>query len=358
MTVTLGNRSAIPAPRRGSGVLDRARTVTEPALRAAVDSLPPATRRAVGYHFGWWDVDGNDRQGAAGKAVRPALVLVAAEAVGGTPVGMAAVAAVPAAIPAAVAVELVHNFSLLHDDVLDGAGLRRHRPTVWKAFGTGTAILAGDALLALAFDVLAATAHPAGPTAARMLGATVAQLVEGQADDVTFDGRDDVRLDECFRMARRRTGALLECSAGLGGLFGGGTPAQIAALRGFGAELGLAFQLTDDRLGIWGGLDATGKPAHSDLRHRKRSLPVVAALAAGSAGAERVAAAYAAEHELSDVEIRELADALAADGWRDWCGTEADRHLRAALDQLEPGITTERRHDLRVIARLVGDRDR
>jgi geranylgeranyl diphosphate synthase type I len=126
MTVTLGNRSAIPAPRRGSGVFERARTVTEPALRAAVDSLPPTIRRAVGYHFGWWDSKGNDRHGTPGKALRPALVLVAAEAVGGTPVGMAAVSAVPAAIPAAVAVELVHNFSLLHDDVLDGNGPRRH----------------------------------------------------------------------------------------------------------------------------------------------------------------------------------------------------------------------------------------
>src|ERR1700754_4048660 len=161
MTVTLGNRSAIPAPRRGGSVFDRARTVTEPALRAAVDSLPPVTRRAVGYHFGWWDAKCDDQHGPAGKALRPALVLVAAEAVGGTPVGMAAVAAVPDAIPAAVAVELVHNFSLLHDAVLDGDCLRRHRPTVWKTFGTGTAILAGDALLALAFDVLAAAAHPA-----------------------------------------------------------------------------------------------------------------------------------------------------------------------------------------------------
>ncbi|GIF77597.1 polyprenyl synthetase family protein [Asanoa siamensis] len=358
MTVTLGNRSAIPAPRRGSGVFERARTVTEPALRSAVDSLPPVTRRAVGYHFGWWDSQGNDRPGTAGKALRPALTLVAAEAVGGTPVGMAAVAAVPAAIPAAVAVELVHNFTLLHDDVLDGDGLRRHRPTVWKTFGTGAAILAGDALLALAFDVLAAAAHPAAPTAARMLGATVGQLVEGQADDVTFDRRDDVSLDECIRMARRKTGSLLECAAGLGGLFGGGTPAQIAALRGYGAELGLAFQLTDDLLGIWGGADATGKPAHSDLRHRKRSLPVVAALAAGSPSAAWITEAYAAKHELSDVEVGELADSLEADGWQDWCRTEAQRHVRAALDQLEPGITAERRQDLRTIARLVGDRDR
>jgi geranylgeranyl diphosphate synthase type I len=155
-------------------------------------------------------------------------------------------------------------------------------------------------------------------------------------------------------MARRRTAALLECSAGIGGLFGGGTPAQIAALRGFGAELGLAFQLTADRLGIWGG----GDPAHSDLRHRRRSLPVVAALATGSTTAERIADAYRGKHDLSDVEVRELTDALDADGWRDWCVMEAQRHVRAALAQLEPGITAGRRQDLRAIARLVGDRDR
>ncbi|SNS91761.1 geranylgeranyl diphosphate synthase, type I [Asanoa hainanensis] len=332
MTVTLGNRSAIPAPRRGSGVFERARTVTEPAMRAAVDSLPPTTRRAVGYHFGWWDSTGKDRLRTPGTAIRPALVLVAAEAVGGTPVGMAAVAAVPAAIPAAVAVELVHHF----------AQLREKNSTVSKTFGTSTAVLAGDALLALAFDVLAAQSgsHPGGSTAAHALSTTVALLIEGQASK---------GLDEGFRTARRRTGALLECSAGLGGLFGGGTPAQIAALRGFGAELGLAIQLVDDQRGIWGA-------GHPDLRHRRRTLPVVAALASKSATAERLAEAY--QKSLSDVEARELAAALDADGWRDWCVAESARHLRAALDQLEPGITAERRQDLRAIARLVGDRDR
>ncbi|MEV4533826.1 polyprenyl synthetase family protein [Asanoa sp. NPDC049518] len=341
MTVTLGNRSAIPAPRRGSGVFERARTVTEPALRAAVDSLPPTTRRTVGHHFGWWDSTRTDTTGTdttgredrtrtPAKAIRPALVLVAAEAVGGTPVGMAAVAAVPAAIPAAVAVELVHNF----------AQLRAENTIVSKVFGTTAARLAGDALLALAFDVLATTSHPGTATAAHTLSATIAQLIEGEA----ITG-----LDEDFRTARRRTGALLECSAGLGGLFGGGTPAQIAALRGFGAELGLAMQLTDDRRGIWGA-------GHPDLRNRKRTLPVVAALASRSATAGRIAEAY--EEALSDVDAKELADALEADGWRDWCVAEAERHLRAALDQLEPGITTERRQDLRAIVRLVGDRDR
>src|SRR5579884_3825829 len=123
-----------------------ARDVIEPALRRAVDELAPVMRTIARYHFGWADEHGKDTQGGGGKALRPALTLLSAEAAGGC---------ATSALPAAVAVELVHNFSLLHDDVMDGDLERRHRPTAWTVYGSGPAVLAGDALLSLAFDVLA-----------------------------------------------------------------------------------------------------------------------------------------------------------------------------------------------------------
>src|SRR5581483_445637 len=156
-------------------VLAWSRSMVEPGLRAAVGTLPSSMRRIAGYHFGWWNEHGHPERASGGKAIRPTLVLLSAYAVGGVPA---------AGVPAAVAVELVHNFSLLQDDVMDGDLMRRHRPTAWSVFGLNAAILAGDALLTLALDVLAASGHPAATEGTRMLSAAVQDLVDGQYADL------------------------------------------------------------------------------------------------------------------------------------------------------------------------------
>jgi geranylgeranyl diphosphate synthase type I len=191
---------------------DSARLLTEPSLKNAVDARPGSIRHLVGYQFGWWNATGRSERAMGGKALRPTMVLLAAEAAG---------ADATAAIPAAVAVELAHNFSLVHDDVMDGDVTRRHRPTMWKVFGIGPAILAGDAMLNLAYEVLASSGNRHALEGSRMLAEAVTELIEGQCDDLAFEERDDVQLAECLRMARRKTGALLECGTGLGALFGG-----------------------------------------------------------------------------------------------------------------------------------------
>jgi geranylgeranyl diphosphate synthase, type I len=186
-----------------------------------------------------------------------------------------------AGVPGAVAVELVHTFSLLHDDIMDGDAARRRRPTVWKAYGTGPAVLAGDALFALAVETLAAA--PAGPRAVRLLSVALQDLVRGQADDLLFvtrpwAGPERVRPDEYRAMAEHKTGALLGCAAALGALLGGAPPSTVAALDRAGRHLGIAFQVVDDVLGVWGDPAVTGKPVHGDLRERKKTFPVLAAL--------------------------------------------------------------------------------
>ncbi|WP_204041803.1 polyprenyl synthetase family protein, partial [Acrocarpospora phusangensis] len=261
---------AVPDSR---AVLDWGRALLRPALGPAVDRLPPFMRHITGYHLGWWDAHGVPAEAGGGKAVRPTLTLLAAEAVNGD---------AEVAVPAAVAVELVHNWSLLHDDVMDGDATRRHRPTAWSAFGVSQAILAGDSVLALAFDVLATSGHPLAHEAVSELNTAVQELLGGQSSDVEFEGRAEVELPECLAMASGKTGALIACACALGGLFGGGTAAQIEHLRAFGDRLGLAFQLADDLLGIWGDPKVTGKPVHSDLANRKKSLPVVSALSSGT----------------------------------------------------------------------------
>jgi geranylgeranyl diphosphate synthase, type I len=333
--------------RTAAEVLSWSRDLVTPALRAAVNSLPASMRRITGYHFGWWDADGKAATGDSGKALRPALVLLAATAVGGTP---------ETAVPTAVAVELVHNFSLLHDDVMDNDTERRHRPTAWTVFGVPAAILAGDALLTLAFDVLAASGHPAAQDAMRALSAAVQDLVDGQSADTAFERRSDVDLAECIRMAEHKTGALIARSCELGAVFGGGTMAQVSGLRSFGDRLGLAFQLVDDLLGIWGDPSVTGKPVYSDLRNRKKSLPVVAALNSGTPAGASLATLYHNESPLSDDELAHAADLIEQAGGRAWSRTRADelfdealRHLASASDMTD---------ELASLARLAVRRDR
>lgn len=191
-------------------ILAQARAQVDPELRRAVETLPTSLRRIARYHFGWEQADGTTAAGHAGKAIRPAFVLAAVRALGGAP---------ELAVRAAAAVELVHNFTLLHDDVMDRDTTRRHRPTAWTVFGDAGAILAGDALRALAQRLLAEDPHPAARPAAARIAACVMELCEGQVTDVALERRepDQVTLDECLVMAEAKTGALLGCACAVGG---------------------------------------------------------------------------------------------------------------------------------------------
>ncbi|MGW4487522.1 family 2 encapsulin nanocompartment cargo protein polyprenyl transferase [Amycolatopsis sp. NPDC004368] len=302
-------------------VLAWSRDLWEPAMRAAVDRLPDSMRHIAGYHFGWWDASGAPSTVPSGKALRPALVLLSAEAAGGDPAD---------AVAAAVAVELVHNFSLLHDDVMDGDETRRHRPCAWTVFGTSPAILAGDALLTLAFDVLATD----GPAAARVLSTAVLDLLHGQNADLAFERQRSVDRASCIRMAEGKTGALLGAACTLGVLVVGGRGSHVSELGSFGRSLGLAFQHVDDLLGIWGDPAVTGKPVYSDLQNRKKSLPVVAALAADTAASHELAALYRQETPLSAAQLGRAAALVETAGGRAWSSAEASRLLDAALSAL------------------------
>ncbi|MEV5968327.1 family 2 encapsulin nanocompartment cargo protein polyprenyl transferase [Kribbella sp. NPDC051952] len=335
--------------RSAAEVLAWSRSQFEPALRDAVGTLPPATRRIADYHFGWADEEGRPAHADGGKAIRPALVLLTAQAVGGT---------AESALPAAVAVELVHNFSLLHDDVMDCDTARRHRATAWTVFGLGPAILAGDALLGLAFDVLVGSGHPDRGDAARMLGAAVQELVDGQLADADFETRADVVPAECVRMAQLKTGALLGCCTALGALFGGGRPEQVDHLRLYGEDLGLAYQYVDDLLGIWGKPSITGKPVYSDLRRRKKSLPVVAALSSGTPAGRRLATMYERSDELSDAELVDAAVLVESAGGREVSQAQADALLASALGELSSAeAVAPAAAELERLARLATRRD-
>jgi geranylgeranyl diphosphate synthase type I len=335
---------------RAPAAIARIRDLVQPALVAAVDRLDdPQMRLIARYQLGWCDVDGAPTGGTGGKAIRPALAVLSAEAVrGGSAAG----------VPAAVAVELVHNFSLLHDDVMDRDLERRHRPTGWVAFGEGQAILAGSALLTQAVQVLMEDS-PDSRRCLPLLLATVQQLISGQSRDLLLEGRDDATLAEVLTMEAGKTAALLSCSAAIGALAAGAPVPVLTGLTDFGYELGVAFQLVDDVLGVVGDPAVTGKSSSSDVRAGKRSAPVVAALAGDSAASAELARMLAAGPPGTESDVERATGLVIDAGGLEWTVRAADDHLAAALRHLEAlPLARPAADELAAVARYIVGRDR
>src|ERR1700730_5676562 len=285
-----------------------ARDLVSPAIEAAIGRLTPDVRVVAAYHFGFADAEGNPTSGGSGKALRPALALLSARATGAPP---------DRGVTAAVAVELVHNWALLHGLLLED----------------GT---------------------PQGPWAARCLSAAVQRLIAGQGADLAFEKRDDVSLTECLEMAGNKTAALMACACSIGAVHLGAPPALAMALAGFGAHVGQAFQLTDDLLGIWGAPEVTGKPVRADLRARKKSLPVVAALTSGTPEAADLHALLIDPEPLSEDDLIRAADLVVAAGGKDWAEAEADTQLAVANASLASiDLAADVRAELTAIAEFI-----
>ncbi|WP_411292645.1 polyprenyl synthetase family protein [Streptomyces sp. EAG2] len=339
-----------------AALLERGRTLATPVLKAAIERLAPPMDTVAAYHFGWIDAAGHPAEGDGGKAVRPALALLSAEAAGAAP---------EAGVPGAVAVELVHNFSLLHDDLMDGDEQRRHRDTVWRVHGPAQAILVGDALFALANEILLELGTLEAGRAARRLTTASRALIDGQAQDISYEHRERVSVEECLEMEGNKTGALLACAVSIGAVLGGADDRTADALERYGYHLGLAFQAVDDLLGIWGDPEATGKQTWSDLRQRKKSLPVVAALAAEGPAAERLGSLLAADAKANDFEnfsedeFAARAALIEEAGGRAWTEAEARRQHTVAIEALSGvGMPDHVREQLTALADFVVVRKR
>ncbi len=232
------------------------------------------------YHMGWTGEGAGTS--ATGKRIRPLLVLVCAASCG---------AEWQTALPAAAAVELVHNFSLVHDDIQDNSEKRRGRPTSWVKVGTPMAINVGDALFVMSNQAIIDLKenYPAEIVvrAAEILHNTCLELTRGQFLDMSYEERTDLGVDDYWPMVAGKTAALLSACCHIGSLLGGADEAKQEAYRSFGQYLGLAFQVQDDILGIWGDEAITGKSASSDLVEGKNSLPVLAGLGANGKFAAR-----------------------------------------------------------------------
>lgn len=248
----------------------------EAELRRVVEDCPGTLGpfyRIMGYHLGWYDETLSPVQNKTGKRIRPLLCVLTCRSAG----GMA-----EDAVPAAAAIELIHNFSLVHDDIQDRSPMRRHRKTVWRVWGEPHAINVGDGLFALAFLNLPRLKAGISGERMRTIYQNCAQacvlLCEGQYMDMSFERRLDVTEDEYMAMIGRKTAALLGCASQVGALVAGEGLELADTYRVFGEYLGLAFQVQDDILGAWGDPIATGKMTADDILQCKKTLPVVYAL--------------------------------------------------------------------------------
>ncbi|HEY7984835.1 MAG TPA: polyprenyl synthetase family protein [Ktedonobacterales bacterium] len=334
----------VPTARRASGAAERLDAALAPyratiasALRQAVTRVrTPAPADAataerlsrfygqMEYHFGWRDASLAPATARPGKLLRPVLVLLAHDLAHATPGNKPGRPGrdVAAILPAALAIELVHNFSLIHDDIEDGDERRHHRPTLWTVWGQPQAINTGDGMFALARLTLLDLAESGVPDAVvlrlcALLDLTCLRLCEGQFLDMSFEGQHDITPALYLNMIERKTAALMECALEFGARLAGLDGEAATRYAAFGNCLGVGFQLRDDILGIWASDGKLGKDAAGDLRRRKMTLPTIHALAtAGAADRAALEAFLAAEGAASDASVAGLLAILERTGAR------------------------------------------
>jgi len=307
-------------PASAAEALGQYRHELETALRDAVGDSPMPLEAASRYVMGWEDEHGHTCE-AGGKRIRPALCIQSALAFGGS---------LAEALPGAVAVELVHNFSLVHDEVQDHDAERHHRPTLWALLGEAQAINAGDFLYARAIRALidANGAVDRRMAALDVLTSAITSMIDGQWHDIAFESRDSVSVDDYLAMVAGKTGALLSAPLRIGAILAGASTGDAERIGEWGARVGAAFQAHDDYLGIWGDPGETGKSNTNDIARRKKSLPIVHAL--GDADAAAVVSRIYSQAEISDEDIETVVAALEDAGSAEYCRERARSQVEAA----------------------------
>src|SRR5579875_1722902 len=316
------------------------------------------------YHLGWVDQQFHHLDDHAGKLLRPNLLLLSYELAWAqehnSSTNLPALSLRPA-LPAAAAIELAHNFTLLHDDIEDGDVERRHRPTVWAIWGIPQAILAGDAMFALArlhiWKVLDEGVEPATALdLAKLFDMTLLKLTEGQYLDLSFEQQSQVSLSSYEAMIGRKTACLMCCATQMGARLATCNQEIISGLARFGYTLGLAFQIRDDMLGVWATETELGKQPAGDIHRRKKGLPLVHALQYAQPEDQRVLAKiYAQDEPLAQEQVQDVLAVFERTRTREYCRqllAERCKQARSALIQLDmiPGSATARaRTDLEAI---------
>ncbi|MFQ5996193.1 MAG: polyprenyl synthetase family protein [Dehalococcoidales bacterium] len=334
-------------------VLERYRIEIDAELRSVLAERQSPLYDMMRYHFGWIDERGNPQQSLVGKALRPTLCLLACEAVGGE---------YRRALPAAAALELVHNYSLIHDDIQDDDRERRHRPTVWSIWGKPQAINAGTAMRILANIALLRLESHGVPLEKqwriqRLLDETSLRLIEGQYLDISYESRFDITVSDYLRMIEGKTASLIACAMEVGALLGTDDEGLIESFRSIGRHIGLAFQIRDDLLGTWGNKEETGKPLASDIRRRKKTLPIAYALEKAQDGLKEELVNIYRNGALDDTAVTAVLRILEQTGAQTIAREMTEQFCRAASQTVgRLALVPSGRHDIEALVSFVLER--
>ena len=325
---------ATPGPEL-PGLFARYRNSVEVALsRSVPESTGDDLFFPLRYHLGWVDQYGTPTESSMtqGKALRPTLCLFACEALA---------ADTARALPAAGALELIHNFSLIHDDIQDQDVERRHQPTLWRLWGVPRALVAGNGLQSVGdLAILNVAGGDVPPETAlrvsQILTESYMEMIQGQCLDLDFESRTDINAGEYLQMIAYKTGALIRSSSEIGALLATDDPVAFQAFSRFGSCVGRAFQIRDDYLGIWGNRHFTGKSAVNDIWRRKKTFPVVFALEHAEGRSREELLRIYGQEELNGNDVENVLTILDEVGAQKRSHAITETSAQEALAALEP----------------------
>ncbi|MDP6102682.1 MAG: polyprenyl synthetase family protein [Dehalococcoidia bacterium] len=319
----------------------------ETELKSLIMGLSLPLYQMMAYHMGWLDDQGEAHEVGIGNRIHPTLCALTCEALGGE---------LTKALPAAAALELVHNFSLIHNDIQDGTPERDHRPTVWWVWGPAQGINAGDGMHALARLSLLRQTERGMPSeqalrAAATLDDACLRLCEGQYLDLTYQERMDISQDAYFQMAEGKTAALMSCAAELGAQMASVDERAMQAMALYGRKLGLASQVRDDIRDLWGA-ENTELPLAGDILNKRKSLPIVYALQNATGAEKRALGDVYFKRMMAPEDIEKLIGVLDSLGAKEFSQETADNLSQEAIRALDGASSFSNSRGLGELAEL------
>ena len=330
-------------------VLSRYKDVLDLALKDAISDRGIFLYDMLRYCMGWSDAYGAPLETKKGKGIRPSLCLFTCDALGGD---------IERALPAAVSLELIHNFSLIHDEIQDSDEIRHHRPTLWNVWGIPKALVAGNVMRVLAdksMSTMPSDHSKLLTVSSSIVSEACLEMIEGQYMDISFEGGDGISVDQYMKMISHKTGALLRSSVHIGAVIGsrGGRVADI--FREIGIKLGFMFQIRDDILGTWGETTSTGKPVGSDIRRKKNTLPIIHARET-QPYQEEISELYSLEF-IEDHHVDRVLDILDATKAGHYCqGLVENYALEVSKDIQEIGFSKNSKEEFQALVSFLVDR--
>lgn len=334
-------------------IFDRYHPYIEEELKSLFDNRNLFLYDMIRYHLGWINSQGDNINNNSGKKLRATLCLLACESLNGD---------FRKALPLAAAIELIHNYSLVHDDIQDDDKQRRHRPTVWSLWGKPQAINVGSALKVLAsLSVAKLRGHDISSDKQvevfEILDNSCLKMIEGQFLDINFENLSDITIENYLEMIEKKTSALIEGALKIGAVLNIKS-SKLGPFERFGRYLGLAFQIRDDILGIWGNNTKTGKPQGNDIRKRKKTLPIVFYLQVSNKKIkERLLKIYS-KKRISERNIDYIMSLLNDIGAKRFCEEKSIEYYKLALDEIKNlPILSDKVSHFKEISRFLIKRD-